>query len=105
MRNALGRPVIAVGRAAGGPRWQEKLQVRLVARGYLPIWTVFRPTTTDYPGSWGVRVHVVRGGPSLKTRWVGLGASLEEVRALIPPGLMLVPRDPSDSAVIEESWI
>jgi hypothetical protein len=60
----------------------------------------------DYPGEYVVRRSVV--GPDLVETdpvLTGRGFSLEEVRAMIPHGLVRLPPDVSDDPVIEEVWL
>lgn len=71
-------------------------------QGSLPIFTVYRPTTADYPGRWVVRFEAVPGG---KSNTVFLANSLEAARAVIPAGQHRMPRADTDDPVIEEVWI
>lgn len=67
----------------------------------LAIYTVYR-NPRDFPGKWVLRIHRVPGGPDREC-WVR--DSLDEVRALIPLDLVLLPRNPADDPVIHETWM
>lgn len=75
------------------------------AIGSLNIWTVYeRPR--DFPQNYVARRSVVyTGGKLVQTAEVRIAASLDEVRARLPPGLHCMPRDPKDDPVIVEVWI
>jgi len=81
-----------------------KLHWKLSKDRRLPLWVIYGPTTKEYPGSWVARMHVSL--PEEKaTRFVMTHDSLEELRTLIPSGLVRLGRDPSDPAEIVEMWI
>ena len=94
-----GYPVIRV-KSAG---YMTKLHQRLAARGRMPMWVIYRPTTREYPGQWCARMFVAapKGKP---TRFTMTHDSLPELRSILPEGLMRFPRDPSDPPHIEETW-
>jgi hypothetical protein len=95
---ADGYPVVRV----SGPEYFARLHGRLRAR--LPVWTIYRPVTREYPGKWVARMHVVL--PEMKpTRFVMTHDTLEALRALLPPGLVKAAADPSDPPEIEETWL
>lgn len=71
---------------------------------YLAIWTVYN-SPEDYPGLFVVRKWLVMDGVVTPTTEGGAGPSLEDVRALIPPGLVRCPRQELDDPVIVESWL
>jgi hypothetical protein len=73
-------------------------------RESLPMWTVYRPTTSDLPGLWVARMHISLPTPQL-TGLAIMGATLEEVRQQLPPGLTNIGRKPADDPVIEEVWL
>jgi hypothetical protein len=77
----------------------------LVDAGYMPVWTIYEKPF-DYPEGFIARANVAsRDGQMQATTAVITGATLEEVRAQLPPGLACFPRDESDSYVIVESWL
>jgi hypothetical protein len=95
---ADGHPLIRV----SGPDYFARLHDRLRAR--LPVWTIYRPVTREYPGKWVARMHVAL--PEIKpTRFVMTHDTLEDLRALLPPGLIKAAADPSDLPEIEETWL
>ncbi len=70
---------------------------------FLPMWTIYRPTTKDYPGQWVARMFLTI--PKDKsTDIMAFGSTLEEVRAKLPPDLIKILRHKNDDPVIEESW-
>ena len=68
------------------------------------MWTIYRPTTSDLPGVWVVRRSVISGGQIYADAECKTAETLEEARALLPPGLHRLPRRPDDDPVIEECW-
>lgn len=70
----------------------------------LPMWTVYRPTTSDYPGFWIARLHLALPTPR-PSRFVILEEGLESLRLMMPPGFSRLARSPGDDAVIEEVWL
>jgi hypothetical protein len=98
--DATGHPLILITRAL----YFTKLHWRLANKGRLPMWTVYRPVTREYPGKWCARMFVTL--PAAKpTRFVIAHDSLEELRAILPQGLANIGRDPDDPPEIEETWI
>lgn len=77
--------------------WRQHLRDTRV----LDIWTVFdRPD--DYPTGFIARKSEVPGGVTAE---FVTGATLEEVRSKIPPGLYPMARHPLDEPAIVESWM
>lgn len=67
-------------------------------------WTIYdRPI--DYPASYVARKWVAIHGTVVPTTEMFVGDSVDEVRALLPPGLIQFPRHPSDDAKIVECWL
>ena len=56
----------------------------------------------DFPQHFVVRRHTEKNSP---TREFMLARNLQEARALVPPDLILIPRQANDDPVIVESWI
>jgi hypothetical protein len=72
----------------------------------LTIWTItHRPV--DLPGvEYAARRHrILAGEVQVHTGPPLTAPSLEEIRALLPPGLHRIERSPEDDPVIVESWI
>jgi len=80
----------------------HRLTARLQAR--LPTWVVYNQTTREYPGSWVARMYVVLPEPR-STRFVITHDTLDELRCLLPSGLMRLSRQPTDPPEIVEIWI
>ncbi|AQT06571.1 hypothetical protein A0U91_16315 (plasmid) [Acetobacter persici] len=73
-------------------------------RERLPMWVVYRPTTSDFNGVWCARMHLSLPSPEL-TNFLIQGATLESVREQLPPGLTSIGRQLNDDPVIEEVWL
>ena len=73
-------------------------------RERLPMWTVYRPITREYPGLWVTRMHVSRPIPR-PTRYVLTHDSLDELRGILPPGMWNLGRMAGDVEEIEEVWL
>jgi hypothetical protein len=70
----------------------------------LPVWVVFGPGTTDYPGLYLARMWLTI--PTMqRTTLVIRANSLAEIRQLLPDGLIRQPRFPQDDANIIETWM
>jgi hypothetical protein len=72
----------------------------------LRMWTVYY-NPSDYPGRYVARMHVVgknknESGP---TDQMFTGDSLEEIRGLIPYGLVCLTRQEGDDSSIVETWL
>ena len=81
--------------------YMARLHARLHRR--MPVWTIYRPITREYPGVWVARMHVIL--PALKpTRFVMTHDSLEELRGILPPGLVRLATYPGELPEIEETW-
>lgn len=59
----------------------------------------------DYPTEFVVREWYYGNGKVEQGPIVGRGQTLDEVRALIPPDMLPLPRCPEDNASIVESWV
>jgi hypothetical protein len=72
----------------------------------ITFWTIYQ-NPADYPGKFVVRAHWVAGGDGhvKYSPECTVHDTLDEARAAVPPGCFLFPRDPSDDAVIAESWM
>jgi hypothetical protein len=95
---ADGHPVVIVSSAEYFARLHDRLRARL------PVWVIYHPTTREYPGKWVARMHIVL--PVLRpTRFVMTHDTLAELRALLPPGLVMAARSEADPPEIKESWL
>lgn len=78
-------------------------RVTYEVRDRVPMWVVYRPVTTDFPGQWVGRLHLSLPVPTA-TEWHVTGETLEAVRAQLPEWLSVLPRSDADAPVIEEVW-
>lgn len=70
----------------------------------LPMWVVmFSPS--DIPNKFVARKHIVGFGEAPATQELYTADTLEELRDLLPPGLVKMVRHPSDDPVILEVWL
>lgn len=69
----------------------------------LAIWTIYQ-SPADHPGEFVARKWLVKTEP-VPTAEVVKAATLEEVRAQLPPHLFRMDRDPSDDPAIVETWL
>jgi hypothetical protein len=74
--------------------------------GSLSIYTIFKQPL-DYPDKWiARRSDVIPGKTEVQqTAEVFVANSLEECRAMLPPGLHNIGREPTDDHKIYESWL
>lgn len=94
----LNDPAVGVETVADAHRRQWQF------RDSLPMWVVYRPITTEYPGKWVARMWLTLP-QNRPTRIVFTGDSLHAVRSLLPHGLILLARNPEDVPEIEETWL
>ncbi len=71
----------------------------------LSLWTITR-SPLDFPGKHVARRHIImpddEAGPTTDHL---VGDTLDQVRALLPAGLVNIGRSPRDAPVIVETWI
>jgi len=95
---ADGFPIVLIRNSDYMWRLHDKLRKRM------PIWVIYKPVTREYPGLWVTRMHVVL--PELRrTRFVMSHDTLEGLRGLLPPGLVMAVADPNDPPEIQETWL
>jgi hypothetical protein len=70
----------------------------------LAIWTIYQSPSNHATGQFVARKWWVKG-EGVPTEEMVEGATLDEVRAKLPPYLFRMARDPSDDACIVESWL
>lgn len=73
-------------------------------RDLLSIWTVY-DHPRDYPASFVARRSEVIDGVVQVTADMFVADTLDELRALLPPGLYRLPRFPGDQPHIVEVWL
>lgn len=69
----------------------------------LNMWVV-TANPRDYPGLYVARLCEVTAAGIVHTDTVHTADSLQAIRDAIPQGLHCIPRDPSDPAVVVETW-
>lgn len=70
----------------------------------LVIYTIY-DHPADYPESFVVRKWDAVGGEPILGELVGETKTLGQARKLVPKGLVMVSRHPSDDPCIVESWL
>lgn len=71
----------------------------------LDLWTVY-DHPTDFPDGFIARLwRVGENNRPCATDRVCIGATLDAVRAQLPPGLHRMSRMPDDDSVIVETWL
>lgn len=70
----------------------------------LPMWVIY-DHPSDYPSSFVVRRQWAGNGKVFADAKCFLCQSLEAARAVVPPGLHCIARDPADDPVIVETWL
>lgn len=73
-------------------------------RAVLNMWVVY-DHPKDYPNGFVTRRWEIRPGEPEATPDAIYTSSLERARALIPPGLHRMERNPEDDPVIVEVWL
>lgn len=82
----------------------EAAKVHFGFQDRLPMWVVYRPTTSDHTGQWCCRMHLTLPDCA-STKTFLLGESLAAIRAQLPLGLICLGRQEGDDPVIEEVWL
>ncbi|MCC6172097.1 MAG: hypothetical protein IT481_08715 [Gammaproteobacteria bacterium] len=67
-------------------------------------WTIY-DHPLDYPQHFVARRWTARDGEVMATAEMYIGETLAEVRELLPPGLVCIPRLPADDPAIVECWL
>jgi len=70
----------------------------------LHMWTLY-DHPRDHPDAFVARRHIIVAGATAPTPDMFVADSLAELRALLPPGLVCVPRSALDEPSIVESWL
>lgn len=71
---------------------------------FLEIWTVYEHPR-DYPDKYVARKSLATHPEPTRTDDMFTADSLNEVRALLPPGLYCFHRSPEDDPAIVEIWL
>lgn len=70
----------------------------------LSIWTITE-NPADFPGQFVARRFIIAKRAYAVTTDYHVADTLDAVRGMLPAHLVRLPRDPSDQALIVESWI
>jgi hypothetical protein len=70
----------------------------------MSLWTVY-DHPRDYPDVWVARRSEIGIGKSTPTPDMFTADTLDELRALLPRGLVCLARSPGDDPVIVEVWL
>lgn len=71
----------------------------------VPLITVYKNTTRDYPGQWVARLFDIRPGEVIATRYVMLGIHSNDLRRRVPSGMHKLNPQRNDDPNILEIWI
>jgi len=69
----------------------------------LSIWTVYE-SPLDYPERFVARRWTINPAPS-PTDDVIVADDMSSLQAMMPPGMVRMPRQPGDDPVIVETWV
>jgi hypothetical protein len=70
----------------------------------LTVWPIFeRPL--DYPDGYVLRPQFVNRQGMTVSGYMWVAPTLQEIRAALPPGLVLFPRRDGDPPFLVESWV
>jgi hypothetical protein len=71
----------------------------------LTIWVIYK-NPRDFPGKWVLRAQdAIPGGEVRPHADCMVCETLEQARECVPPGLVMLTRDPNDNPAIHETWI
>ena len=71
----------------------------------MPIITIYKNTTKDYPGKYVARLFDIRPGEVQFTRYIMLSDKLNEIRRGIPHNMTMFMPQENDDPVVLETWI
>lgn len=107
--------------AAQGPHLLIRLDGHEEAMPYHPTWKieylpderdgasltmwVITANPSDFPDQFVARKWMIHSNRSMPTSEHHVADTLDEVRAMLPPFLTMLPADPCDDRVIAETWI
>ena len=81
----------------------EAAEVHWANRERLPMWTI-TAHPSDFIQGFVARMSLTLPSPKA-TDCALYGESLQDVRSMLPPGLVCIDRDPNDDPVIVEVWL
>jgi hypothetical protein len=71
----------------------------------MPIITIYKNTTRDYPGKYVARLFDIRPGEVQFTRYIMLSDNLNKIRQQIPHNMTMFMPQENDDPVVLETWI
>lgn len=71
----------------------------------MPIITVYKNITKDYPGKFVARLFNIKPGEVLYTRYIMLADNLEKIRKEIPANMTRMLPHQNDDPVVLETWL
>ena len=86
------------------PTWKIEYLPDVPVTQPLTMWVITQ-NPSDHPGQFVARQWIIGGNGNSATAEHHVADTLDQVRAMLPPFLTMIPRDPRDDRVIVESWI
>jgi hypothetical protein len=86
------------------PTWKIEYLPDAPAASTLTMW-VITENPADHPGQFVARQWIIGKNDNRATAEHHIADTLDQIRALLPPFLTTIPRDPSDDPVIIETWL
>lgn len=86
------------------PTWKIEYLPDAPAAAPLTMW-VITENPTDYPGQFVARQWIIGSRAYSPTTEHHVAETLDQIRAMLPPFLTMIPRDPRDERIIVESWV
>lgn len=71
----------------------------------MPIITVYKNSTKDYPGKFVARLFMIEPGEVRYTRYIMLSDDLAKIRREIPPNMTRMLPHSNDDPVVLETWL
>ena len=71
----------------------------------MPIITIYKNTTIDYPGKFVARLFDIRPGEVRSTRYIMLSEHIHEIHEGIPKYMSKVKPQITDDPVVLETWL
>lgn len=81
----------------------EDIDLNLISK--MPIISVYRNTTKDYPGKFVARLYDIRPGEVRYTRYIMLADHIRNIHEGIPSYMTRIEPQPTDDPVVLESWL
>ena len=78
------------------------VQINCIRGGDLLVWAVYN-SPTDHPGKFIARPYSIRRQVALRCHLTA--DSLDQIRRLLPPGVVRLDRNSDDDPKIVETWV